>query len=69
MKIIKIFNNVLNLIILILSVIIPFALFVIVEFSIDKTFRKNCEAQNGTYIQENMGFGKGHCILKGDSNE
>jgi len=63
------FEDVLDLIKIVLCGIIPFALFVIIELSIDNAFRKNCEAQNGTYIQENMGFGKGHCVLIGKDND
>ena len=65
----KKFDDVIDLIKIVLCGIIPLALFVIIELFIDNTFRKNCEAQNVTYIQENMGFGKGHCILKGEDNE
>lgn len=59
------FVDLLDLIKLALCIIFPFALFVVLSLYIDNTYRKNCEEQNGTYIQENMGFGKGHCILGG----
>lgn len=59
------FGDVLDLIKLVLCVIFPFALFVILDLFIDNIYRKKCEYQNGTYIQENMGLGKGYCMLRG----